>query len=413
MTALANDCFVHDRDRLRHHDVLALIRERLDIVAGIETVALADADGRVLASDIVAGRDVPAQDNAAVDGYAYAAESGPGPLAVSLRIAAGDAPPALPPSTAARIFTGAPMPGGADTVAMQEDVRVEAHGVRLPDLREGSNRRRAGEDLEAGAVACAAGTLVTPADMAAIASTGHSRVEVRTRLRVGLLSNGRELIAPGEPFRRGGVYDSNRPMLEAILRRWGVELFDLGTLADDAETIRAAMRDAAERCDVLVTSGGASKGEEDHVRDGLDALGSRHLWQIAVKPGRPLMMGQIGGCAVVGLPGNPVAAFVCAILYLRPMLRVLGGAAADEPRRFPLPASFALRSKPDRREFLRGRMTGTGREARVEKFARDGSGLISGLSWADGLIEIDEPTTEVAEGDVVAFIPFAEFGISR
>ena len=413
MTAgrLADDCFVHDRDRMRHQEVLDLIRERLTVVASTGTVKLSEAGGRILATDVRAPRPVPAHDNAAVDGYAFASAAGGVTLPVSLRIVAGDAPPPLPPGTAARIFTGAPMPDGADRVAMQEDAERRPGGVALPALRPGANRRRAGEDVAEGKVVASAGDVLDARALAAIASTGTERVEVRRRLRVGLVSNGDELLLPGEPFRHGAVYDSNRTMLASMVRDWGVQLVDLGLRGDDGETITATMADAAGRCDLVLTSGGASKGEEDHVRDALDSLGSRHLWQIAVKPGRPMMLGTIGQCVVAGLPGNPVAAFVCALLYLRPMLRVLGGANWVEPVRFAVPAAFSIDSKPDRREFLRGRVVGSGADARAEKFGRDGSGLISGLRWATGLIEVAEDTTEVRAGDPVSFIPFSEFGL--
>ena len=414
---LPDDCFLHDRDRLRHDAALALIHERLRSVVGEETVPLEGAAGRVLARPVTAPRPIPAHDNAAVDGFAYTHASGRS-LPVAMRVVAGDAPGALPPGTAARIFTGAPMPDGADTVAMQEDCADEASGrgnadgagrVRLPEIKRGANVRRAGEDVATGGEVAGAGTRLRPQDLAAIASTGTDTVRVAKRLRVALLSNGDELIAPGAAHRPGGVYDSNRPMLAAMLRGWGCEVADGGLLPDDRGAVTRAVADAAAASDVVVTSGGASKGEEDHVLAVLDALGRRHLWQLAVKPGRPMMMGQIGDTVVLGLPGNPVAAFVCTLLYLRAALDRLGGARHVAPRRYPLPAAFSIHSKPDRREFLRGRI---GPDGHVEKFGRDGSGLISGLRWGEGLIEVPEATTRVEEGEPVPFIPFAEFGLS-
>ena len=406
---LVDDCFLHDRDRLRHAEALALIAQRLICVVGTKDVPIAEADGRVLASDVTAPRPVPAHDNAAVDGFSYRHADAPdgGTLRVTARLAAGDAPGAIGAGEAARIFTGAAMPDGADTVAMQEDCTLKGDRVTLPGLKLGANRRRAGEDVVKGGTVAGRGLRLRPQDVAAIASTGRPRVTVREPLRVALLSTGTELVAPGEPHRPGGVYDSNRAMLAAILRRLGHAVSDLGALPDDRSRIEATLREAADRHHAVVTSGGASKGEEDHLLASLDALGKRHLWQLAVKPGRPMMMGQIGNCAVLGLPGNPVAAFVCALLYVRPALGVLGGEAVREPARYRLPAAFSIRSKPDRREFLRGWTT----DGRARKFGRDGSGLISGLTRAHGLIEVPEATTRVDEGDPVDFLPFAEFGI--
>ena len=410
MTPLDDDCFRHDRDRLRHAEALALIAERLRCVVDVETVPLDEADGRVLAANVTAPRPVPGHDNAAVDGFAFAHADAPdgATLPVVMRLAAGDAPEGLGRGEAARIFTGAPMPEGADTVAMQEDCAVEADRVTLPALKPGANRRRAGEDVAIGETVARAGTMLRPQDVAAIASTGAGKVALRERLRVALLSTGSELIAPGDPYRDGGVYDSNRPMLLGLLRRMGCAVTDLGALPDDRARIERTLREAAASHHAVITSGGASKGEEDHLLASLDALGRRHLWQLAVKPGRPMMMGQVGGTAVLGLPGNPVAAMVCALLYVRPALAILGGATPREPVRYPLPAAFAIRSKPDRREFLRGWVE----DGRAVKFGRDGSGLITGLTRAGGLIEVAEATVRVDEGDPVAFIPFAELGLT-
>ena len=408
---LPDDCFLHDRDRLRHDEALALIDERVRCMTRVEEgeVPLDAMVGRVTAEAFLAPRSVPAHDNAAVDGYAYAHADGPKWRSVTLRVAAGDAPPPLPPKSAARIFTGAPMPQGADTVAMQEDCVREGERVRVPDLRVGANCRREGEDVAAGSPILSAGERVTTRDIAALAASGLAASRMRERVRVAIMSNGSELLAPGAPFRPAGVYDSNRPMLASILASFGCEVSVLPTLPDDEPAIRTALAGAARENHLVVTSAGASRGEEDHVLGALDALGRRHLWQLAVKPGRPMMMGQIGDCVVVGLPGNPVAAFVCALLYLRPIVGRLSGAPFAEPARFPLPAGFSLTSKPDRREFLRGRLKRESDEVSVEKFARDGSGLISSLRWAEGLIEVAEETTRIERGDPVAFIPFSEF----
>ncbi len=417
---LLDDCFLHDRDRLRHDDALALLRQRIAPTVATETLDLAAAAGRVLARPITAPHDVPLADNSAVDGYAFAQADHArteGRFPVSLRIPAGHPSPAtLAPGTAARIFTGALMPPGADTVAMQEDCDLDedGHVVRIPPgLKPGANRRRAGEDLKAGEVLVTAGTRLRPQDIAAIASTGTARVEVWRPVRVALVSTGDEIRRPGNPLPAGGVYDSNHYLLSGLLAGFGAEIDDLGILPDDPATLRRTLAGAAATHDAIVTTGGASRGEEDHMVGAIDALGTRHMWQLAIKPGRPMNFGQIGDCVTLGLPGNPVAAMICCLLYVRPVLSVLGGGAFLEPRRFQVPAAFSVaRKKPDRREFYRG-ILGTDARGRtvVRKFARDGSGLITSLREADGLIEIAEETTQVAEGEPVDFISFGEFGI--
>ncbi|WP_417772742.1 gephyrin-like molybdotransferase Glp [Stappia sp.] len=419
---LKDDCFLHDRDRLRHAEALEILEARLTGVTGCERVPLGSGCGRVLAETVSAPRDVPADDNSAVDGYAFAHASYlacNGRLKIAARIAAGhpaNAP--LPPGTAARIFTGAVMPQGADTVAMQEDCAIEETGgaavVAVPDgLKPGANRRRAGEDLRAGAPLLDAGTRLRPQDLAAIASTGQAEIDVFRRLRVALVSSGDEIRRPGEPLPPGGVYDANHFLLKALVEGTGATATDLGVLPDKPDVVHEALAQAARTHDLVLTSGGASRGEEDHMVAALDALGSRHMWQLAIKPGRPMSFGQIGDCVVLGLPGNPVAAMVCFLLYARPVISALSGAGFAHPHRFQVPAAFGVpRKKADRREFYRGTLASdpAGRTV-VDKFARDGSGLISGLRAADGLIEIPEATTEIRPGDLVDFLPFPELGL--
>jgi molybdopterin molybdotransferase len=416
---LADDCFLHDRDRMRHADVVALIVERLHPVVGSGTVGLDAALGMYLADEITAPRNVPLHDNSAVDGYAFAHAdyASRQTLALGPRVAAGDAPPGpLPSGTAARIFTGAIMPAGADTVAMQEDCTLVGDSIQVPKgLKCGANRRLAGEDLRSGEPMLAPGQALRPQDIAALASIGMSRVPVFDPLRVALVSTGNEIVEPGAADRlaEGLVFDSNRHMLSALCGHLPVSITDLGILRDDRDVITAVLEEAAADHDVLLSTGGASKGEEDHIVRAVDQLGKRHLWQIAIKPGRPMSFGQIGACVFLGLPGNPVAAFVCFLLYCHAALRILGGGTYREPVRIPVPAGFAIESKkPDRREFLRGWLeTGADTGTVVRKFKRDGSGLISGLRSADGLIELDEDTRAVKPGDLVNYIPFAQFGI--
>ena len=422
---LLDDCFLHDRDRMRHSEVLALIAERLSPIVPMELVPLRGAAGRILAEPIAAPRDVPFSDNSAVDGYAfaYADYFKRNTLGIRTRIAAGDLASAeIGKGEAARIFTGAAMPAGADTVAMQEDCETSQDGstVTVPKgLKPGANRRRAGEDVTQGSIAIEPGVRLRAQDLAAIASFGFDQVPVYRRLRIAVLSTGNELVEPGsaDTFQPGQVFDSNRTMLAALAETLPIEITDLGILKDDASLIARTIEDAAGKHDVILSTGGASRGEEDHVVTTLDALGKRHLWQIAVKPGRPMVVGQIpkdqGDCVFFGLPGNPVAVLVCFLLYVRPALTILGGGHALEPFRYQLPAAFHIaRKKTDRREFLRGWLaTGPDGITRIEKFPRDGSGLITGLRQATGLIELDEEVNEVREGDRVAFIPFNEFGL--
>ena len=423
MTAKLNDdCFILDKDRIAHHEALAILRSRVRPMVESENVPLAEAAGRFLAEALVSPRPIPAHDNAAVDGYAfahsaYSKEEG-ARLIVAGEASAGHPFNAIPPpDNAVRIFTGAVMPSGLDTVVMQEDARLERKGnERLvhipPGLKRGANRRLAGEDSKPGDVLVEVGARLRPQEVATAAATGLDRLRCFAPLKVAIVSTGDEILRPGETFAPGKVYDANAAMLEGLIQAAGAEAVDVGVLPDKAELVRGALLDASRRYDAVVISGGASQGAEDHVVRSIDALGKRHLWQIAIKPGRPMSFGQIGDCVVLGLPGNPVAVFVCFLIYVRPVLTTLAGGLWPEPACFPLPASFAQKKKMGRREFWRAKLTrATGGRLSVAKFARDGSGLISSMREADGLIEIGEDVSEVREGDMVDFIPFTEFGL--
>ena len=419
---LLDDCFAHDKKRLRHSEAIDILKARVATVAAIEPIKLVDAAGRILGETVQATHPIPFHTNAAVDGFSFAASdynSGAAEeMPVEGRAAAGHALPAPPAQgTAVRIFTGAVMPEGHDTVVMQEDVRYGVVGGQPtvsipPGLKPGANVRKAGEDVKQGEILLQAGSVLRPQDLAALASIGTGTVGCFIPLKVGIVSTGDEVIRSGERLKPGQVYDANAPMLSALITSAGARPVDLGIWPDNLDEIKRRLAVAAQDVDVINTSGGASRGEEDHVVAALDALGKRHLWQLAIKPGRPMSFGQIGDCVMIGLPGNPVAVFVCFLLYVWPLLRRMGGAQWPVPRRYQLPALFAFPNrKTGRREFWRGLLKDTPRGLAVDKFERDGSGLISGLRAADGLIEVPEDVTAIRPGDGVAFIPFTEFGM--
>jgi len=426
---LIDDCFLHDKDRLRHQEAVNILKSRLAPVAGSSVRVLEACAGRILAEEIVSPRDIPLHDNAAVDGYAFRAADFShvdGRFEIAARIIAGDLQPApLSAKKAVRIFTGAVVPVGADTVVMQEDCTVEKDGdgkdiVIIPaGLKVGANRRMAGEDIKADSVMLTAGQRLRPQDIAAIASTGKADVKVYDNLRIALISTGNELRRPGTEIELGQTYDSNHYLLAALLQTGGASITDYGVIADEEKATRDVLSEAARNNDVILTTGGASRGEEDYIISVLDTIGRRHMWQMAIKPGRPMVFGQISGadhqCLFFGLPGNPVAAMVCYLMYVYPSLNLLAGGVWREPARYPLPAAFEISSKkPDRREFLRGQLlTDSNGRLSVSKYQRDGSGLISSLREADGLIEIGEDVTRVETGEAVNFIPFSEFGIVK
>jgi molybdopterin molybdotransferase len=281
-----------------------------------------------------------------------------------------------------------------------------------PGLKSGANRRRAGEDLKKGETVVRRGDRLRPQEIAAIASTGRAEVDCFEPLRVGLLSTGNELVRPGAELRHGHVYDSNHSMLRGLIAASGAEAVDFGIAPDNEASVKRMVEAAGEQCHVIITTGGASRGEADHIVSTIMTMGVLYAWQLAVKPGRPLAMGQIGDKVFLGLPGNPVAVFVTYLLYVQPVLARLQGMTWRAPQRYPIAAGFTVnKKKTGRREFWRGWIETGENGTRVKKFARDGSALISGLREATGLIEVKEEVSEVREGDVVDFIPFTEFGI--
>ncbi|WP_281968443.1 molybdopterin-binding protein [Roseovarius nanhaiticus] len=392
-------------------DALAALERGLHPVVRSGLRPLAEAAGRVLAAPVAAQRASPPHANSAVDGYGFAhASLPPGdpvmPLAPG-RAAAG-APYAgrLPAGQALRVLTGAILPCGVDTVILEEDTRQAAGQLAFrAGIKPGANTRRAGEDMMQGAEVLPEGRVLTPADLALLASVGLGEVRVYDPLRVAVISTGDEVIEAGEEAKPGQIFDANRPMLLAQIARWGMNPIDMGRIPDDRAALRRALDDAAGRADAILTSGGASAGDEDHVSALLREAGAMREWRIALKPGRPLALGLWDGTPVFGLPGNPVAALVCTLIFARPALGILSGAGWSVPQGFDVPAGFAKSKKPGRREYLRARI----RKGRAEVFPSEGSGRVSSLSWAEGLVELPDGAAKVAPGDPVRYIPFGSF----
>ncbi|SDC68818.1 gephyrin-like molybdotransferase Glp [Ruegeria marina] len=411
---LRNDCFALPAgvDWTPVDTALAMLRDRLAPVTGVGTCPVPQALGRVLAADAVALRSSPPQANSAVDGYGFAGAVPEGAHVLPLhagRAAAGvPFDGVLPAGRALRVLTGAALPDGVETVILEEDVTSgEGEIAFRGPLKRGANTRKAGEDVSEGAVVLPAGRRLTPADLALLSSVGIAEVVVRKTLRVAILSTGDELVEPGASAGPGQIHDANRPMLCALTTRLGYGVQDMGRVPDDRTALRATLDRAVQEADVILTSGGASAGDEDHVSALLREAGTIQHWRIALKPGRPLALGMWQGKPVFGLPGNPVAALVCALVFARPALAVLAGEGWTEPQGYDLPAAFEKRKKPGRREYLRARV----RDGRVEVFPSEGSGRISGLSWAEGLVEIGDAACDIRPGDPVRFIPYGSFGL--
>jgi len=418
MAQLSDDCFAFSGPLMPVDAVEQLLVERIVPVSEIETVDVSGACGRVTAADIIATVDLPPFDNSAVDGFAVRhADLDPSAetrLTVVDQVMAGyRAGRALARGEAIRIFTGAPMPQGADTVFMQEDCRVEDGAVVVPaGLKPGANRRLAGEDVRSGAVALPAGRRLAPQHVALAAAIGLREISVRRRVRVALFSTGDEIVEPGSPLPVAALYDSNRRLLAAMLARLGAEVTDLGIVPDQPDGLAAALGAAAQRHDLVLTSGGVSTGEADHVRHAVEKVGRLVFWRIAIKPGRPVAMGVIpsesGSTAFVGLPGNPVAVFVTFARVVRPLVLRLGGAIPEPLVALPVRASFSYRKKKGRREYVRVAL------ARAEdggivanKYPREGAGVITSLTETDGLAELTEDVTNIEPGATIGFLPYA------
>jgi molybdopterin molybdotransferase len=396
-------------------EALADLLAQATPLAGPETVSVFDADGRVLAQDAVSALQVPPQDNSSMDGYAVRCadvrEAGV-VLQVTQRIPAGATGHALEPLAAARIFTGAPVPPGADAVVMQEDTQTVNEcegGVRIGTVpTPGQWIRRAGEDVTRGAVVLAKGERLGPAALGLAASIGMDQLPVARRPRVALFSTGDELVMPGsvppERMPPGAIYNSNRFFLRALLARLGCAVTDLGIVPDRLDATIDTLRDASTSHDLILTSGGVSVGEEDHIKPAVQALGVLNLWQIAIKPGKPFAYGTVGASHFIGLPGNPVSSFITFVLLVRPFLLRLQGATRVAPESIAMNAHFSWTRADRRREFLRVRRNAAGG---LELFANQSSGVLTSTVWGDGVVD-NPPGRAIAHGDTVRYIPFSE-----
>jgi len=382
-------------------------------VEGGETVPTLEANNRVLLADQHSTIDVPSADNTQMDGYAVRADDcvgGSATLRVAQRIPAGAVGAPLAPGTAARIFTGALIPPGADAVVMQEQCEAVGDSVTVRHApRAGEWIRRRGEDVSSGAVILPAGSRLRSQELGLAASVGLAELPVRRRVRVAVFFTGDELTMPGEPLKPGSIYNSNRFTLRGLLENFGCAFTDFGIVPDSLEATRATLREAAREHDLIITSGGVSVGEEDHIKPAVEAEGRLDMWRIAVKPGKPLAFGEVrradGAAHFIGLPGNPVSSFITFLLFVRPfLLRLQGVSGAVEPRGYQLRADFTLAKGDRRNEFLRVRVNAAGG---LDLFPNQGSGVLTSTVWGDGLVD-NPPGQAIAEGDMVRFIPFAE-----
>lgn len=398
---------------ITYNEALKLFLDHAKVAVGTETVPTLYAEGRVLAEAVVSSIDVPAWDNSQMDGYAVrvadltgASPETPVDLPVSQRIPAGTAGTELQGGTAARIFTGAPIPPQADAVVAQEDVTVNADGsvrfTRFPTPGEWI-RRRAG-DIASGSIVAEAGRVLEPAVLGLVASVGCGYVKVYRHLRVGVFFSGSELVAPGEPLPEGGIYNSNRYTLRALLKRLDCEVFDLGSVPDTQQATREAFERAAKTADVIITSGGMSVGEEDHIKPAVESLGRIDMWKVALKPGKPVALGEVKGKPFIGLPGNPVSSFVTFLLLARPYLLKLQGRKDLQAMPVKVRADFEWTKPGVREEFVRVRRNA---EGGLDLYHTQNSQVLTSCAWADGLVDIPAGAM-VSKGDIVLYYPFGE-----
>jgi molybdopterin molybdotransferase len=415
MAQLSNDCFVTKSPLMSIEEAVALATSRLKVAASSEMVSLRASDGRIAAEDVYAYCDLPPFSNSAVDGYAVRhadlKSSGETLLPIEGRLAAGSSESPSASGRAVRIFTGAAMPPDADTVFMQEDVRVEGTSVALPEgLRAGANARLAGEDIARGERVISAGRRLRPQDIALAAATGHRQLPVRRPLRVAVFSTGNELVKPGARLKPGTIYDSNRAMLLALLDRFGARVSDMGILPDDPKSLTEHLAGAAMRNDLIISSGGVSVGEEDHVKAAVEANGQLVFWKLAIRPGRPLAMGVVARAPFIGLPGNPAAAYVTFVMFVRPVLAHLGGAALQPVTSFRVRSAFSQKKRAGRREYIRVNVSsGSDGVLEARRFPKEGAALLTSLTTTDGIAEIPEEATAITAGELIIFYPHDAF----
>jgi len=416
---LKNNCFAMPAgvDWTPVDVALEHIKSGLHSVVEPEVITLAKALGRVIAKPVVSKRANPPMANSAVDGYGFAYDHLPDIDVIELPLQADVAAAGVPyegtvkAGRAIRILTGAIVPAGVDTVVLEEDVvfnDAQTDIVFRSGLKRGSNVRRAAEDFAIGDSLFDAGHVVCPQDLALMAAAGISELSVYKPLRVAVISTGTELVEVGQTARPDQIFDANKPMLLSLIERWGFVPVDGGHFEDNPDSIRAGFNAASENADAILISGGASAGDEDYVSKLLRDEGVLHTWRVAVKPGRPIAMALWNGVPAFGFPGNPVAAFVCALIFGLPTLKVLSGQSKTGVQSFQVPAAFEKSKKEGRREYLRARLNDAGD---VEVFKSEGSGRISGLSWSDGLLELPDEAMHVSKGDRVTYIPYASFGL--
>jgi molybdopterin molybdotransferase len=412
MAQLTDDCFAFSGPLLAVGEATRMMTQQVPVIAETESLPLAQCLGRVLTGDIKAPVSLPPFDNSAVDGYAVrhadVAASGETSLKIAGRVAAGASASPLKPGEAIRIFTGAPMPAGADTVFMQEDCRLDGANVVVPTgLKAGANRRLAGEDVAAGILALPAGRRLLPADVALAAAVGLDHLTVRRRVRVALFSTGDEIAEPGKPLPAASLYDSNRYLLLGMLERLGAQTTDLGILRDDPASLGKAIADAAAGHDLVLTSGGVSTGEADHVKTAVETIGKLVFWRLAIKPGRPVAMGVVKGAAFVGMPGNPVAVFVTFINVVRPLILRMSGAMIEPLVPFPARALFHHKKKEGRLEYVRVTARRSGDMIEVDKHPLEGAGLLTSITRTTGMVVLPPDVLKVEPGDNVEYLSYS------
>jgi molybdopterin molybdotransferase len=413
----SNDCYSPDQQLLAASTVWQRMQDAVSTQVPSETLALGECINRRLAEDVTTAYDSPRFDNVAVDGYAFNHQELSSSLALPLMTAeanaGGSAKLSLEKNHCIRVLTGARMPAGADTVVMQEDVLIVDNLVTMPaDHKAGGNWRPKGEDVKAGDIIINKGQQIRPQDIGLAAAAGHAKLKVYTKVKVALFSTGNEVYELGEELPEDGIYDVNRHLLKALLTSLHCEVTDLGILADDYNVVSDALSAASQNHQLIITSGGASTGSHDHVAAVLKSIGEVHGWRLAIKPGRPLAFGKVGDSFFLGLPGNPVAANVCTLMFGQPLIRAIGGGGWQRPKSYFQKLGFDVKKKAGRREWLRVyQEVQSNGEILLKRSASHGSGILTSMTRADGLVEVDEATSSLPQGSLVDFIPFASFGI--